>query len=245
MIKADQITKQYVSNRTLVPILGNISFELGKKEVISIVGKTGCGKTTLLNIISGLLKPTSGQISIKGRIGYVLQRDLLLPWRTVLENILLPAEINHLVDEKCVSLAKEYLKEFGLERHINSYPDEISGGMRQKVSLIRTFVQNPDIILLDEPFSAIDFHSRLELVERFRKYILQTGKSAIFVTHNIEEAISISDRVIVLGSKPARIIYQEKVNITEDKRNLSDVRATQEFNDLFKKIWEGIGLNYE
>lgn len=245
MIKVDKISKNFSSGKTNLPVLEDISFELDKKEIISIVGKTGCGKTTLLNIICGLLKPNEGKVFVDGNLGYVPQNDLLLPWRNILENILLPVEIKKSFDEEIISQSKNFLRRFDLKEFANSYPSEISGGMRQKVSLIRTFIQNPDIVLLDEPFSAIDFNSRLQLVEQLRDYILSSGKSAIFVTHNIEEAISISDKIIVLGSRPAKILYQEKINIPEENRKPADIRKTKEFDDLFEKIWKIMSNNYE
>jgi len=168
VLKVERVSKNFLSDRTNLPVLEDISFELDKKEIISIVGKTGCGKTTLLNIVCGLLKPDEGRVFVDGILGYVPQKDLLLPWRNILENILLPVEIKRTFDEEIISQSKNFLKQFELKEFGNSYPSEISGGMRQKVSLIRTFIQNPDIILLDEPFSAIDFNSRLQLVEQLR-----------------------------------------------------------------------------
>ncbi len=245
MIKVDKISKNFLSGNTNLPVLADISFELGKKEIISIVGKTGCGKTTLLNIICGLLSSDKGEVIVNGNIGYVPQKSLLLPWRNILENVLLPVEIKENFNEEIVLQAKHFLEEFDLKEFTNSYPSEISGGMKQKVSLIRTFIQNPDILLLDEPFSAIDFNSRLELVEKLRDYILSSGKSAILVTHNIEEAISISDKIIVLGLRPANILCQEVIKITEKKRKPADIRKTKEFEYLFEKIWRTMSNNYE
>jgi NitT/TauT family transport system ATP-binding protein len=245
VIKVDKISKNFLSGNTNLPVLADISFELGKKEIISIVGKTGCGKTTLLNIICGLLSSDKGEVIVNGNIGYVPQKSLLLPWRNILENVLLPVEIKENFNEEIVLQAKHFLEEFDLKEFTNSYPSEISGGMKQKVSLIRTFIQNPDILLLDEPFSAIDFNSRLELVEKLRDYILSSGKSAILVTHNIEEAISISDKIIVLGLRPANILCQEVIKITEKKRKPADIRKTKEFEYLFEKIWRTMSNNYE
>lgn len=245
MIKVDKISKNFLSGNTSLPVLADISFELGKKEIISIVGKTGCGKTTLLNIICGLLSSDKGEVIVSGNIGYVPQKSLLLPWRNILENVLLPVEIKENFNEKIVLQARHFLEEFDLKEFTNSYPSEISGGMKQKVSLIRTFIQNPDILLLDEPFSAIDFNSRLELVEKLRDYILSSGKSAILVTHNIEEAISISDKIIVLGLRPTNILCQEVIKITEKKRKPADIRKTKEFEYLFEKIWRTMSNNYE
>ena len=238
MISLNKVSKSYSSKKLKIfNVLEDISFDLKKNEIISVVGKTGCGKTTLLNIISGLLKPTSGDVIIDGSLGYVPQNDLLFPWRSILENILLPVEIRKEINKTAVSKAKSLLKQFDLEKFANSYPAEISGGMKQKASLIRTLIHNPDTILFDEPFSAIDFDSRLKIVEDLRKHILLSGKSAIFVTHNIEEAISIGDKIIVLGGKPTRIAFQSKINIPNSDRSPAKIRKNAAFDNLFEKIW--------
>ncbi len=238
ILKVDNISKSFLSNKKETSLLKDISFGLSKGKIVSIVGQSGCGKTTLLNIIAGLVKPNNGEISINGTISYVPQKDLLLSWRTVLENILLPVEIKKQYNEETVILARDFLQKNNLGDFSEYYPKDISGGMKQKISLIRAFIQNSDIILCDEPFSAIDFDARLKLVREFRSYILSSQKSALFITHNIEEAISISDEIIVLGSKPTQVLYKSKIDISEDNREPVSIRKIEEFDNLFEKIWK-------
>ncbi len=221
----------------MLPVLDGIDFVVNPGEILSVVGKSGCGKTTLLNILSGLLEPTEGWVSHAGTLGYVSQKDLLLPWRNIIENILLPLEIRHSLDATSVLRARELLRQFGLETFAAAYPHEISGGMRQKVSLIRSFMQDPKIFLLDEPFSAIDSNARMQMAQLFRDYVLSSGKSAVFVTHNIEEAISVGDMVMVLGSRPARILYQAAVHVPEVDRKPTLIRKTAVFDEIFEQIW--------
>lgn len=237
MIKVQNVSKKYNTEESNSNILEDISFTLGKRQIISIIGKTGCGKTSLLNIVSGLMKPDCGKVDINGSISYVFQTDSLLAWRTVLENILLPAEIKREVDEVVVTKARKIIKHLGLENFANSYPCELSGGMKQKAALAKMYIEDSDIVLFDEPFSAIDFNSRLKLVEETRKSLISLEKSAIFVTHNIEEAISISDIVIVLGGYPAKITFKANIDIPDNERGFLVIKKNDKFNSLFKKIW--------
>lgn len=237
LLCVEKVEKHFSTNGKTLPVLKEISLTLQKGEILCILGKSGCGKTTLLNIISGLEKPTAGNVARHGSLGYVPQKDLLLPWRTVMENILLPKEVQQSLTEESVRKAKALLRDLDLERFGQAYPNEISGGMRQKVSVIRTLLQDPSIVLFDEAFSAIDFNSRLMLGKRIRSYIIENKKSAIFVTHNIEEAISIGDRILVVSERPARIVEQIEVNIKESHRDPVRVRKTTRFQRLFARIW--------
>ncbi len=178
-IQVRGISKSFNLDGKTLPVLSYISFDINGGEIVSIVGKSGSGKTTLLNIIAGLEKPDSGSVSVSGKIGYVPQKDLLLPWRTLMRNILLPIEIKKKVGNEDISKAGKLVKEIGLDGFEKAFPHEISGGMKQKVSLVRAMIQDPDIILFDEPFSAIDFDSRLRLeTDRFK--IKNSGKIGIF-----------------------------------------------------------------
>jgi NitT/TauT family transport system ATP-binding protein len=237
-IKTKNISKQFSSSRGELFVLENITLDVKAGEILAIIGRSGSGKTTLLNIISGLEKSTSGEIYTKGSVGYVPQRDLLLPWRTLLGNILLPVEIQKRNLKTSLIKARELLLKNGLAQFERSYPSEISGGMKQKVSLIRTLVQDSDIVLFDEPFSAIDFDARLQLAKEIRSYIVSAQKVAIFVTHNIEEAIAISDKLIVFTERPAKIIYQTNINIPDEYRDPVNVRKTKDFHELFERIWK-------
>lgn len=219
-------------------VLDNFSLRIGSNEIVSVIGKSGCGKSTLLNIISGLDSPTSGKIITKGRLTYVQQRDLLLPWRNALENVLLPLEIRNAVTPALVEQAHNLLRQLDLGKSTSKYPSELSGGMRQKVSMVRALLQDCQILLFDEPFSAIDFDTRLQLVRRVRNYIIGSGRLALFVTHNIEEAISVADRVLVLGSKPGHILLVTEISIPEALRDPISVRKTSDFQILFETIWK-------
>jgi NitT/TauT family transport system ATP-binding protein len=236
-IKVNNVSKEYSSDNSKVKALENVSFSVKAGEIVAIIGKTGCGKTTLLNIISGLLKPDSGSVSVVGNIGYVFQGDSLLPWRNVLENIVLSKEISNSINSDVILEANNLIAKFGLNKFSKSYPNEISGGMKQKVVLARTLLQNPDIILFDEPFSAIDFDSRLKMVSDVRKLITSTNKCAVFVTHNIEEAISISDKIMVLGGSPTGVLFKSDINISENERDPEKIRKLEKFDNLFSEIF--------
>lgn len=237
-IAAKDLSKQFSSNGENLQVLDSISFEVKAGKVLGIVDSSGSGKSTLLNIISDLEQPTGGEVSVTGSIGYVPQKDLLLPWRTLIANILLPAEIRESDLKAATTKARELLKTNNLSQFERSYPSEISGGMRQKISLIRTLLQDSDIVLFDEPFSAIDFDARLQLVKRARSYIVSAQKAAIFVTHNIEEAIAVSDKLIVFGDRPAKIIYQTDIDIPDEYRDPVNVRKSKDFQELFERIWK-------
>jgi len=237
-IQTQALSKHYLSNGEIVPVLDSISFDVEKGHILAVVGKSGSGKSTLLNIISGLEAASSGTVSTNGSLAYVPQRDLLLQWRTVLENILLPTEIRNGNLVATAAQARQLLAEYGLAEFETAYPNDISGGMRQKVSLIRTLIQDADLVLFDEPFSAIDFTARLQLVKEVRSYVVFAQKAAIFVTHSIEEAIAVSDELIVLGNRPAQIIYQTDVVIPQEYRDPVQVRKSQNFQALFEQIWK-------
>ena len=195
------------------PALTDISFSLNKGEFVAIVGPSGCGKSTLLSLIAGLITPEKGLIKINGKylresttnIGYMLQHDELFEWRTIYHNVLLGLEVQHMLSAKTKARAHELLDIYGLKSFENSHPSELSGGMRQRAALIRTLVLEPDILLLDEPFSALDYQTRLTVGDDIGQIIRQEGKSALLVTHDLSEAVSLADRVIILSGRPASI----------------------------------------
>ena len=226
-------------------VLYNISFDVKVNELFCILGPSGCGKTTLLNIISGLIKPTEGKIffkseatSEKNNLGFVFQQDLLLPWRNAWKNVLIGLEVQNKLTEEKKNEAKKYWEEYKLKGFENYYPKSLSGGMRQKISLIRTLLCDPDVILLDEPFANIDYEMKLELEENVINIAKNEDKTIIFVTHDIEEAISIADRIIVLSHLPARIVGDYKINLSISSRNPVAARKAPEFKDYFTKIWD-------
>lgn len=237
-VEMQNVSKQFLSKNGYLKVLLDITLNANAGEILAVVGKSGSGKSTLLNIISGLETATSGEIFVQGIVGYVPQKDFMIPWRTVIENIILPAEIQKVNIRTQIQNARDLLYKYGLKEFEKSYPFKISGGMRQKVSLIRILLQDTDIMLFDEPFSAIDFDTRLRLVKEIRSYINSTQKVAILVTHNIEEAISISDKLVLFSKRPAKILYQTRIDIPEKFRDPVNVRKTKNFQRIFERVWK-------
>ena len=194
----------------------DLSFSIGRGELVAILGKTGCGKSTTFNLISGLLQPSSGRVSVqghdpfaefdwfRGKIGIVFQHDRLMPWRTAIDNVALALELNRMPRPQRMEIAASWLARLGLAGHEHDYPDALSGGMRQRVSIARAFAGKPDILLCDEPFSALDEHTGNALREEFRELLRQTGATSIFITHSIEEALRLGERLMVLR-RPAAL----------------------------------------
>ena len=207
------IRKSFERKKIVTPVLADISFDIYERDFVSVIGPSGCGKTTVFNIIAGLLDPDAGSLvyrgetvdSLRGRIGYMMQKDLLLPWRTVLQNVLLGPQVRGTDPALARDTAREYLATFGLSGFENSYPRTLSGGMRQRVALIRTLVMDPDILLLDEPFSALDYQTRLHLEGVLLDAVETFGKTVILITHDIDEAVALSKRVVVLSGRPATV----------------------------------------
>lgn len=228
------------------PVLDHISFELSQGEFLAIVGPSGCGKSTILNLISGLLQPEQGQILFFGkpldksqhRIGYMLQKDHLFEWRTIWKNILIGPEINHTLTKEQKAYGKQLLKEYGLEEFLYAKPSQLSGGMRQRAALIRTLVMKPEILLLDEPFSALDAQTRLRVSQDIGSIIQKEKITAILVTHDISEAISMADRVMILSSRPARLIHNIPIQLTCSKKSVMNARNAPEFSTYFNMIWK-------
>lgn len=223
--------------------LNNINFHIEEEQFVSIVGPSGCGKTTILSLAAGLLKPTSGQIFLDGsdridtkKIGYMFQRDHLFEWRSVWKNITLGLEIQKPknLDEK-LAFAEELLKKYDLYAFKNQKPRQLSGGMRQRVALIRTLALEPKILLLDEPFSALDYQTRLKVCDDVFEIIKSEKKTAILVTHDISEALSMSDKILVLSSRPAGVKDELFLNL-EGKTPLKK-REDKQFGGLFDQIW--------
>jgi NitT/TauT family transport system ATP-binding protein len=225
------------------PVLSNFSLNVQKGEIVAILGRSGCGKSTLLNLIAGLLSPQNGEITVEkhgvkeSRIGYIFQEDALLPWRTVQSNLSLATEIGGVSKEGFQSSLTDFLNAFHLEPGIlNAYPSTLSGGMRQRVSIIQALLFNPQLLLLDEAFSALDFYTKLRLESEFFNFIKKNEKAALFVTHDIEEAIAISDRVVILnvtGSVHADIA----ISFAGSERDPEVVRGKSAFSEYYRMIW--------
>ena len=228
--------------------LSNLSFQINKGEFVAIVGPSGCGKSTLLSIIAGLIKPESGEIildqSERIRIGYMLQQDHLLEWRTIWKNILLGPEVTGTLTKEKEALASRLLSEYGLEKFKDKRPAELSGGMKQRAALIRTMVMEPGLLLLDEPFSALDYQTRLMVSGDIGSIIRKSGITALLITHDLSEAISLADRILVLKRRPASIKNDIPVKLTLSEHTPLSARNAPEFTDLFTLLWKEISNEY-
>lgn len=245
ILKIQHLKKNYHDLDGEVCAVGDISFDVYPKEIVSIVGPSGCGKTSLLSILSNLESKTGGEILFDKdniKLGYMLQKDALFPWKTILDNCLVGLEINHTLSNETKDRVIELLNTYGLGDFINKYPDSLSGGMKQRVALIRTLAVDPDILLLDEPFSALDYVTRLALSDDVYKIIKNEGKTAILVTHDIAEAISLSDRVIVLTKRPATVKKIYNIELT-DKSTPINNRKCIEFNTYYDQIWRDLDVH--
>ena len=222
--------------------INKLSLSVGQGEIVSILGASGCGKSTLLNLIAGLLVPQSGEIQFthpgdKQKIGYIFQNDALFPWRTVQQNLMLVASLSSDIGKnEAQERISTYLKTFHLDEQIcQKYPAQLSGGMRQRVSIIQSLMFDPQMLLLDEPFSALDFYTKLSLEGEFYDLIKSRRKAAILVTHDIEEAVAISDRVLLM-KKGGELIREFHIDFPGE-RSPENVRGTQQFADMYKTIW--------
>ena len=244
LLEIKNLKKMYHNDQCETIAVDNVSFEVNKNEILSIVGPYGCGKSTILSILTNLEEKSDGDIIFHGNenIGYMLQNDSLFPWLTILDNCLLGLEIYGKKSKEATENVIRLLDKYGLGEFKNKYPDSLSGGMKQRVALIRTLATNPSLLLLDEPYSALDYQTRLTLSDDMYKIIKAEGKAAILITHDIAEAISMSDRVIVLSSRPATVKSVYEINLT-DKRNPIHNRKCVEFNDYYEKIWRDLDVN--
>lgn len=241
LLEVKNLKKMYHNEQGETLAIEDVSFDVKKKEILSIVGPSGCGKSTILSILTNLEDKSDGEITFLGNenIGYMLQNDSLFPWLTILNNCLIGLEVAGTKNEENIRRVKELLEKYGLGEFIDKYPDSLSGGMRQRVALIRTLATNPSLLLLDEPYSALDYQTRLNLSDDMYKIIKTEGKAAILITHDIAEAISMSDRVIVLSSRPATVKTVYEIRLT-DKKNPIHNRKCLEFNDYYEKIWRDL-----
>ncbi|MEZ3433639.1 MAG: ABC transporter ATP-binding protein [Lachnospiraceae bacterium] len=233
------------------PALSGISFSLNKGEFVAIVGPSGCGKSTLLSIIAGLLVPEKGLIKINGRylresttnVGYMLQHDELFEWRTVYNNVILGLEVQHMLTARTREKAHELLDFYGLRQFEHARPSELSGGMRQRAALIRTLVLDPDLLLLDEPFSALDYQTRLNVGDDIGQIIRREKKAALLVTHDLSEAISLADRVIILSGRPAEIKQTIPLIFDLEEDTPLARRNAPEFKTYFNLIWKELNID--
>lgn len=231
--------------------LSNISFQVNDGEFIAIVGPSGCGKSTLLSLICGLLTPESGSILFRGQdardsqteIGYMLQKDHLFEWRSIYSNVMLGLEIQKKVTPEAKERIEKMIHTYGLSKFRDSRPSQLSGGMRQRAALIRTLALNPDLLLLDEPFSALDYQTRLSVSDDIASIIKKEHKTAILVTHDLSEAISMADRVFVLSRRPASVQTTVPIQIDIPDRTPMKSRNAPEFKDYFNRLWKELNRN--
>lgn len=242
MLKFEHVNYFYQTTDDEIHAIDDLSFDVFEHEFVSIVGPSGCGKTTILSLIAGLLKPSSGRVLLDGKeslnkndIGYMFQRDMLFDWRSVWKNITIGLEIEHKNVAEKLSFTEELLKKYNLYNFKDKKPSSLSGGMKQRVALLRTLVLDPKLLLLDEPFSALDFQTRVSLCDDVYEIIKGEKKTAILVTHDITEAITMSDRIIVLTERPARV----KDIITLDLNGETPLKRREDdrSNEYFQKIW--------
>lgn len=237
ILKINNICKTYHTLNGEIEAIKDISLKINKGEIVGIVGSSGCGKSTLLNIIDGLEKQTSGTIKYNNlTIAYMLQNDALLPWLNVLDNALIGLKINHKLNKENINYVKKLLNNFGLEKFINDYPNNLSGGMRQRVALIRTLAIKPDIILLDEPLSALDYVTRLIITDEIYNILKKMNITTILISHDIAECVSFCDRIVVLSKRPSIIKNIYKIDL-KGKSSPSINRKDELFNYFYDLIW--------
>ena len=246
LLEVKNITDAYHSRNGETFALADLSFQVQRGEFIAVVGPSGCGKSTLLSLISGLLLPESGSVLLEGqevssfrdKIGYMLQKDHLFEWRTIYSNVVLGLEIQHRLNDESRARIDKMLMDYGLYRFRNARPSELSGGMRQRAALIRTLALDPELLLLDEPFSALDFQTRLSVCDDVAAILHREKKTAILVTHDLSEAVSMADRVIVLTKRPAQIRSVIEMKFEQEDLTPFQRRNTPEFKDYFNLLWK-------
>ncbi len=232
--------------------LRNVNLSVASEEFVCIVGPSGCGKSTILSLISGLIRPSSGEILVDGqpvvgvspKIGYMLQQDYLYEWSTILDNALLGLRVTgQHKDKAAVERVRDVLQKYGLGGFENHYPSQLSGGMRQRVALIRTLAVSPEVLLLDEPFSALDYQTRLSLEEEMGTILREEAKTIILVTHDISEAISMGDRILVMSGRPGTIKSEHQIELENNEASALHRREDPRFRDHFQAIWKELDAN--
>jgi NitT/TauT family transport system ATP-binding protein len=250
VVQLKEITHAYLGDREASLAVEGLNLSIDKGEFVSLVGPSGCGKTTLLSIIAGLLTPSRGEVLLNGnrvegpspQVGYMLQQDYLFPWRSILDNATLGLELTGRLNEETREKTSKLLVDMGLEGKGNQYPSQLSGGMRQRVALVRTLATDPQLLLLDEPFSALDYQIKLQLEDLVSETLRRRGTTAILVTHDLSEAIAVSSTVILLERNPGRI--RKVFTIPEEIRNAPPLHARnqQGLTELFHEIWREMEL---
>ena len=254
-VRLDRVSLSYFTPERQTLALSSISLGVERGEFVAIVGQSGCGKSTLLSLIAGLMLPSSGRVTVNGHevrapspsVGYMLQQDTLFEWRSILDNVLLGAEIMGRSDAAMRHRAVDLLTRYGLGDFVRNFPHQLSGGMRQRAALARTLCTQPDILLLDEPFSALDFQTRLALSDEIGLILRGEGKTAILVTHDIGEAISMADRIVVMTRRPGQIKSEHSIafpSFGRERPSPFQARKCAEFNTYFQTIWDELEVGH-
>ena len=251
ILEIKNVSKKYQNKEGEILALQNINLRVNKGEFVSIIGPSGCGKSTLLSIIAGLEEKNGGEIYIEGekitgispKLGYMLQRDCLLEWRSILSNTMFGLEIKGKKDKEAKAYVEELLKKYDLYDFKDKYPSELSGGMRQRVALIRTLAVKPKILLLDEAFSALDYQTRIMVTNDIFHILRREGLTALVVTHDISEAISMSDRVVVLSRRPGTVKDIHKIEFEMENRDPINCRENPNFSQYFNTLRKELGVD--
>lgn len=246
ILELKNISYSYHSLHGETRALDGITFGVREGEFLALVGPSGCGKSTLLSIIAGLLPAEEGTILVNNpdgslrypRVGYMLQREHLFEWRSIYKNVILGLEINHMMTPEHLEYVDSLLRDYDLDKFRDKRPSELSGGMKQRAALIRTLALEPQLLLLDEPFSALDYQTRLMVSNDICHLIRRTGKTAILITHDLSEAVSLADRVVVLSGRPATVKKEIPIHLTLQDDSPLAARNAPEFNEYFNQLWE-------
>lgn len=245
-LKIDNVYKEYLGRGGKTVALNGVNLDIMENEFICVVGPSGCGKSTLLNIIAGLLEPTSGAVYLDGKQiegtgverGVVFQQYALFPWRTVLKNVMFGLEMKKTPKEEAAKIARKYIEAVGLKGFENSYPKELSGGMKQRVAIARAYAANPEVLLLDEPFGALDAQTRVQLQTELLNTWDQEKKTCFFITHDVDEAIILAQRVIIMSARPGRI--KRIVDIDISYPRTQETKSDPHFLELKAEIWNEV-----
>ena len=241
VLRFENVSMRYHSKQGETIAVENLNFSVREGEFCAIIGPSGCGKTTLLSLAAGLLSPTSGKVKNNDiSFGYMLQKDHLFPWRTIEKNLFLPLEIKHTNTTQAQAFTLSLAEKYGLGQFLKNYPSSLSGGMRQRAALIRTLALKPDVLLLDEPFSALDYQTRLNVCDDVYKIIRSEKKTALLITHDISEAISVADKIIVLSARPAKVVATHDISFPENEPLKR--RENKAFAQWFELLWRELNV---
>jgi len=238
ILEFKNVHKHFYTKESKLDVLNDLSFSINEGEIVAITGPSGSGKSTILNLIAKLILPSSGEVIVNGNIGYMFQKDHLFEWKNIYNNVILGLEIKGKTDEESLNAVDRMLEAYDLWDFRLAHPNELSGGMRQRVALIRTLAVNPDILLLDEPFASLDYQTKLIVIEDIYKIIKKEKKTTIIVSHDISEVISLADRILVLTKRPAEI--KEEFKIEFDDLTPLKKRQEHKFQKYFEEVWRAL-----